>query len=70
MAVKKGLGKGLDSLIVDKVNKPVAEDAAPASPKVNDAVLMNITKVEPNREQHRKKIDEDDLDIDVDDIDV
>lgn len=61
MAVKKGLGKGLDSLIVDKVNKPVAEAAAPASPKVNDAVLMNITKVEPNREQPRKKFDEDAL---------
>lgn len=60
MAVKKGLGKGLDSLITDKVNKPVAQ-AAPSAPKVNDAVMMNITKVEPNREQPRKKFDEDAL---------
>jgi ParB family chromosome partitioning protein len=60
MAVKKGLGKGLDSLITDKVNKPVAH-AAPSAPKVNDAVMMNITKVEPNREQPRKKFDEDAL---------
>lgn len=60
MAVKKGLGKGLDSLITDKVNKPVVQ-AAPSTPKVNDAVMMNITKVEPNREQPRKKFDEDAL---------
>jgi ParB family chromosome partitioning protein len=60
MAVKKGLGKGLDSLITDKVNKPVVQ-SAPSTPKVNDAVMMNITKVEPNREQPRKKFDEDAL---------
>jgi ParB family chromosome partitioning protein len=60
MAVKKGLGKGLDSLITDKVNKPV-EKPVVSAPKVNDAVMMNITKVEPNREQPRKKFDEDAL---------
>ena len=61
MAVKKsGLGKGLDSLITDKVAKP-ATKAAPSSDKVNDAVFMNIAKVEPNREQPRKKFDEDAL---------
>ena len=60
MAVKKGLGKGLDSLITDKVNKPVEKPVASA-PKVNDAVMMNIKKVEPNREQPRKKFDEDAL---------
>ncbi|MCD7709144.1 MAG: ParB/RepB/Spo0J family partition protein, partial [Clostridiales bacterium] len=61
---KKGLGKGLDSLIPAKVNssgngggaaaKPVSEHAA-------DAVMMDITKVEPNRDQPRKKFDEDGL---------
>ena len=63
MAVKKnGLGKGLDSLIADKVSKPAAsKQDAPAADKVNDAVMMNITKVEPNREQPRKKFDEDAL---------
>ena len=59
MAVKKGLGKGLDSLITNKVEKPVEVkvDAANA----NGAIMMNINKVEPNREQPRKKFDEDAL---------
>lgn len=57
MAVKKGLGKGLDSLITDKVSKPVK----PKSEHAADAVMINIKKVEPNREQPRKKFDEDAL---------
>ena len=63
MAVKKsGLGKGLDSLIADKGVKPVEKAApVPSTEKADGAVLMNITKVEPNREQPRKKFDEDAL---------
>lgn len=65
MAVKKGLGKGLDSLIPDKVStKPAvkAETAEkPSSEHAADAVMMDIDKVEPNREQPRKKFDEDKL---------
>lgn len=62
MAVKKnGLGKGLDSLITDKVGKPAAPKATTSSEKNVDAVLMNINKIEPNREQPRKKFDEDAL---------
>ena len=57
MAVKKGLGKGLDSLITDKVSKPVK----PKSEQAADAVMIDIKKVEPNREQPRKKFDEDAL---------
>ena len=57
MAVKKGLGKGLDSLITDKVSKPVK----PKSEHAADAVKKNKKKVEPNREQPRKKFDEDAL---------
>ena len=58
MAVKKnGLGKGLDSLIADKGVKPAAK-AAPSAEKTDGAVLMNIAKVEPNREQPSKKFDE------------
>ena len=60
MAAKKsGLGKGLDSLIADKVKS--------TSPKVSskeagtDGIMMDIQKVEPNREQPRKKFDEDAL---------
>ena len=65
MAAKKGLGKGLDSLIADKVStKPAAkeiEKKKPTSEHAADAVMMDITKVEPNREQPRKKFDEDAL---------
>ena len=57
MAVKKGLGKGLDSLITDKVSKPVK----PKSEHAADAVMIDIKKVEPNREQPSKKFDEDAL---------
>ena len=60
MAVKKGLGKGLDSLITTKVERP-AEVKNNGKADENGAVLMNINKVEPNREQPRKKFDEDTL---------
>lgn len=61
MAVKKGLGKGLDSLITNKVEKPVEPKVEGKVDNANGAVLMNINKVEPNREQPRKKFDEDAL---------
>ena len=64
MAVKKGLGKGLDSLITDKVNKPAATSTKveqPTSEHAADAIIMDINKVEPNRDQPRKKFDEDAL---------
>ena len=61
MAVKKGLGKGLDSLITNKVEKPVEPKVEGKVDSANGAVLMNINKVEPNREQPRKKFDEDAL---------
>ena len=58
MAAKKtGLGKGLDSLIADKTPKTQKKNAE----NTDGAVMMNITKVEPNREQPRKKFDEDAL---------
>ena len=59
MATKKGLGKGLDSLITTKIEKPAAP--AVTADNENGAVLVNISKVEPNREQPRKKFDEDAL---------
>ena len=61
MAAKKGLGKGLDSLIANKVEKPVESKVEIKADGENGAVLMNINKVEPNREQPRKKFDEDAL---------
>ena len=62
MAAKKnGLGKGLDSLIADKVNKPGVAKVAETKEPGTDATMMNINKVEPNRDQPRKKFDEDAL---------
>lgn len=53
MAVKKGglgkgLGKGIDSVITEKI-------------KSTDPVMIDIQKVEPNRSQPRKNFDEDSL---------
>ena len=58
MAVKKGLGKGLDALI--------SAEAMPISSKKSESMegaetIVKITKVEPNREQPRKFFDEDAL---------
>lgn len=58
MSVKKrGLGRGLDSLIVDKVS---ADTVTSKSTKKEDTYL-DINKIEPNREQPRKNFDEDSL---------
>lgn len=67
MAVKKkGLGKGLDSLIPD--NKPAKKNTETVQ-KVeekkeemkNGVQMMKISMIEPNREQPRKKFEEDAL---------
>ena len=55
----KGLGKGLDSLITDKVGEKAAAQTPSETSK--SEVLVNISKVEPNREQPRKNFDEDAL---------
>lgn len=61
-AKRGGLGKGLDSLITDKVSKPAAKAGTDEkNDKVVEGVLVNINKVEPNREQPRKNFDEDAL---------
>lgn len=58
MAVRKGgLGKGLDSMIPDKIGK-VSKDQ---SETVQPDTMMDIDKVEPNRKQPRKNFDEDAL---------
>lgn len=63
MAVKKGLGKGLDSLITDKVGKTTgsAIQEKSVSEHAADAVMLDIKKIEPNRNQPRKNFDEDAL---------
>lgn len=65
-AVKKGLGKGLDSLIPDKKTvKPVDTNKASQKnveePLKTGEQMMKINKVEPNRDQPRKKFEEDAL---------
>ena len=62
MAPKRnGLGKGLDSLITKKIDTPVENVQKPTSEHAADAIIMDINKVEPNRDQPRKKFDEDAL---------
>lgn len=67
MAVKKkGLGKGLDSLIPDnKGTKTVESESQPKSEPESEnnsgEQMMKINIVEPNREQPRKKFEEDGL---------
>lgn len=62
-AKKNGLGKGLDSLITDKVSKPAPakQQAEVKDEKAVDGIMMDINKVEPNRDQPRKNFDEDAL---------
>ena len=56
MAIKKGLGKGLDSMIPEKKTK--AEIKADAD---NSLVEVKISEIDPNIGQPRKKFDEDEL---------
>ncbi len=58
MAVKKGLGKGLDTLIPADI-KPISSKKTESSDGAE--TIVKITKVEPNREQPRKFFDEDAL---------
>ena len=59
-AKKGGLGKGIDSLIPNKVARAAVSDNAGIDLKENP-ISVNINKVEPNREQPRKNFDEDAL---------
>lgn len=61
MAVR-GLGKGLDSLIPASTSSKAEENAKlPMDLEKGPVSKVKITKVEPNREQPRKKFDEDAL---------
>lgn len=54
MAPKKGLGRGLNAIIPESVKEEKNTES-------KDAVMVDILKVEPNREQPRKNFDEDAL---------
>lgn len=63
--VKRGLGKGLDSIIPAKVattTSPKVKEAKAVEQQIDGQVInVNITKIEPNRNQPRKTFDEDSL---------
>ena len=63
MATKKGLGKGLDTLIPQKIEKKSEIEKKENKEEKENLVeaTLKITEVEPNREQPRKKFDEDAL---------
>ncbi len=64
MAVARGLGKGLDSLIPNAVGDAKVKkerNEAASTDKKEPETIVKITKVEPNREQPRKNFDEDTL---------
>ena len=60
----RGLGKGLDLLIPNSLGSDTSKGSKSDSKSNTDEhkegeVLVNITRVEPNREQPRKNFDED-----------
>lgn len=62
MAVsKRGLGKGLDSMIPDKIDKEKKVEVIKTEDNVSRETLININDIEPNKGQPRKNFDEDAL---------
>ncbi|MDD5936127.1 MAG: ParB/RepB/Spo0J family partition protein [Clostridiales bacterium] len=59
MTPKKGLGKGLDSLIVNKLDHSTKSNSE--NDNVSRETIVNINKIEPNKEQPRTYFDEDSL---------
>lgn len=56
-AVKKGLGKGLDIMIPERI----VETEAPKTEHVSRETLLPIREIEPNKSQPRKRFNEDSL---------
>lgn len=65
--MKRGLGKGLDSLIPtnvmmeSEVKHATVSTASSAEEEKDGTLMVKLSKVEPNREQPRKNFDEDSL---------
>jgi ParB family chromosome partitioning protein len=59
MAIKKGLGKGLDSMI--PIPEPIINQSREKEDNVSRETLININEIEPNKAQPRKNFDEDSL---------
>jgi len=60
MSAKRGLGKGLDSMIPEKLAQTV-KSKAKEEVNVSRETFIDINKIEPNREQPRKVFEEDAL---------
>lgn len=58
MATKKGLGKGLDSLISNRLDHEIKASVQKKDEKVSRETLLPINKVEPNKGQPRRHFDE------------
>ncbi len=58
-ARKKGLGKGLDSLIPESAKATVTQSSG--SDREDNVQMMKVSAMEPNRDQPRQKFDEDGL---------
>ncbi|MGB8451089.1 MAG: ParB/RepB/Spo0J family partition protein [Anaerocolumna sp.] len=56
--VRRGLGKGLDSMIPEKIDKTKPESIK-QDDNVSRETLININDIEPNKGQPRKNFDED-----------
>lgn len=61
MAAKKGLGKGLDSLISNRLDRDMKESVQKKDEKVSRETMLPINKVEPNKDQPRRHFDEEAL---------
>lgn len=62
MNTKRGLGKGLDSMIPKKISEPMKEDQKnELKQNVSRETLVNINLIEPNSGQPRRNFDEDTL---------
>lgn len=61
MAAARGLGKGLDIMLPDKIGTSGAKEGNRKPEIGKDVVFVKIGKVEPNKEQPRKNFDEDAL---------
>lgn len=63
MAAARGLGKGLDIMLPDKIGTANAKEAGTnKKPEIGkDIIFVKIGKIEPNKDQPRKNFDEDSL---------
>lgn len=60
MAVKKGLGRGLEALFADN-DRPIETPAAEEPAGGGEPMMVSVSEIEPNKEQPRSRFDEEKL---------